>query len=494
MADTNALGPADWTTAAAVAETHVSVVTFIGDRAYKLLKPVDMGFLNHTTREARLRACRWEVELNRRLAPDVYLGVLDVLDADGAPVDHLIAMRRMPGERRLSRLVDGPGGPDAVRAVARAVAAFHAGARRSPQIDAAGSRDALRGLWEQNLRQMAPFAGTVLPDAECAAVAADARTYLEGRGDLLAARAAAGLMRDGHGDLLADDIFVLDDGPRILDCLAFADHMRWGDVLLDVAFLGMDLEARGRSDLAARLLHWYREFGNEHHPASLWWHYCGYRAHVRSKVACLRHAQGDPAAAAEACRLHALAARHLARGRVRMVLVGGPVGTGKSTLATQLAERHDLVLLRTDEIRKDIAGVGHDTSMAAAPGQGPYRPERVAAVYAEAVRRAGRLMALGESVVLDASWSDAGERAAARAAAHAAGARTVELCCHAPEDVAEARVTERMRRGGAVSDADIAVARSMRRAFAPWPEAHVVDTTGAVDDARAAASAMLGGD
>lgn len=493
MEDVHAFAPTAWGAPAAVAETHISVVTFVGDRAYKLLKPVDMGFLDHSTREARRVACAREVALNRRLAPDVYLGVMDLTAPDGRVLDHLVVMRRMPAERRLAALLDTAEADDAVRAVARTVAAFHSTAGRGPRIDAAGAPEALLALWEQNVDQMAPFVGTVLPAAEFDAVRDGARAYLDGRAALLTARTAAGLMRDGHGDLLADDVFVLQDGPRILDCIAFADHMRWGDVLLDVAFLGMDLEARGHPDLAGRLLHWYREFADEHHPQSLWHHYVAYRAHVRSKIACLRHAQGDAVAGTEAARLHALAARHVARARVRIVLVGGPPGTGKSVLSRELAERGGMVLLRSDELRKDMAGLAHTASAAAAPGEGLYRPERVAAVYDELVRRAARLAAMGESVVLDASWSQAAERAQMRAAAARAGAAVVELHCQVPAAVAERRITARQQRGDDASDAGVAVARDMRARFAPWPEAVTVRTDGTVAAAVEAAARTVGG-
>lgn len=493
MEDRHPFAPTDWSTPAGVAETHVSVVTFLGDRAYKLLKPVDMGFLDHSTRQARRAGCEREVALNRRLAPDVYLGVMDVRDADGAVLDHMVVMRRMPAERRLSALLDTGEADDAVRAVARQVAAFHATATRGPQIDAAGSPAALSALWEQSFTQMGPFVGTVLPSAEFDAVREGARAYLAGRGPLLRDRAETGLMRDGHGDLLCDDVFLLPDGPRILDCIAFADHMRWGDVLLDVAFLGMDLEARGHPALASRLLHWYREFADEHHPQSLWHHYVAYRAHVRSKIACLRHVQGDPSAAHEAARLHALAARHALRARVRIVLVGGTPGTGKSVVSAEMAETCGMVLLRSDELRKDMAGLSHTASASAPPGEGLYRPERVAEVYAELVRRAGRLAAMGESVVIDASWSGAGERERIRAEAARSGAAVVELRCDAPAAVAERRVTARQRRGDDASDAGLAVTRDMRARFAPWPEAVTVRTDGTVAEAVATALEALEG-
>ncbi|MCC6833280.1 MAG: AAA family ATPase [Thermoleophilia bacterium] len=475
---------------ASVAETHISVVTFVGDRAYKLNKPLDLGFLDHRTLAARRAACHREVMLNRRLSPDVYLGVLDVHGPDGAVCEHLVAMRRMPAERRLTRLLGTPEGPDAVRGVARAVAAFHATAARSPEIERAGSRDALLALWDQSLEQMRPFAGGVLPRDEFAEVAAMARRYLAGREPLFAARRDAGLVRDGHGDLLADDVFLLDDGPRILDCLAFSDALRWSDVLLDIAFLAMDIEWKGHPGLAALLLDRYRDFSNEHHPSTLWHHFVGYRAHVRSKVACLRAAQGDPAAASDAAGLHALAARRLREGRVRLVMVGGPPGTGKSTLAAALADRLGAVHLSTDALRKELAGLSPDADTAAPLGRGLYRPERVHRVYTALLARAETLLGMGEHVVLDASWGEEQERARARHVADNAGATLSELRCTAPPAVIRERMAR--RRAGApahASDASEVVAAALFAAADPWPSAEAVDTSGP-GTAEAAARAL----
>lgn len=170
-------------------------------------------------------------------------------------------------------------------------------------------------------------------------------------------------------------------------------------MLADVAFLAMDLERLGEPALAARFLDWYREFSGRAHPSTLVEHYVGYRAHVRAKVACLRHAQGDPNAANEAAMLPPLAVRHLERGRVRMVLVGGLPGTGKTTLGTALADATGWSLLRSDEVRRDLG-----RKMGPAPYQaGAYSDESVAATYREMLARVRKPLELGEPVILDAS-------------------------------------------------------------------------------------------
>ena len=230
-----------------IVETHVSVIALIGDRAYKLLKPVNLGFLDHRRREDRLAACRRETEVNRRFAPDVYLGVLDVMDADGFARDHLVEMRRMPASRSLAALLDAPGADDLVREVARD------GGRLPPRqphlpADLRGGLarvrpGALGGGVSTDWRRSAPG---VVPADEVVRARELATAYLAGRRPLLERRIAEGWVRDGHGDILCDDVFCLPDGPRVLDCLAFDDRLRHGDVLGDVAFLAMDMRARGR--------------------------------------------------------------------------------------------------------------------------------------------------------------------------------------------------------------------------------------------------------
>ena len=417
MSDSGTVPPA------AVRETHISTVFFVGDRVYKLKKPVKLDFLDFSTAAERERVCRREVELNRRLAPDVYLGVAEVLGVDGLPCDHLVVMRRMPDERRLSTLilrrqpVDG-----CLRDVARDIAAFHSHADTSAVIEAAGSVDTVRANWESSFATMQPFVGSILPADVAARVEQSARLYLDGRGPLFADRIAHGKVRDGHGDLLADDIFCLDDGPRILDCIEFDDRLRYGDVLADVAFLAMDLERVGAADLGGRFLAWYREFAAENYPETLAQHYIAYRAHVRAKVACLRASQGDAGAQDQAQQLLQMADDHLQRGRVVLALVGGLPGTGKSTLAAGLSDRLGWTVLRSDEVRKDLAGLGH---LARAPdeyGKGLY-DERV---HRQDLRRAPR-----RGLVLSSS-------SASPSSSTPPGAQQIGVRRHAPSPVTPA--------------------------------------------------------
>jgi uncharacterized protein len=459
---------------AQIAETHSAVVFFVGDRAYKLKKPVDLGFLDFSTPQNRAVACAREVELNRRYAPDVYLGVAEIRDPDGGVCDHLVVMRRMPAARRLSALVQTEAPvTQAVRQVARILAAQHASAPRGPQIDEQGSRAALRHRWADNFDQAGRVAGDLLDPVAVTEMQHLAWQFLSGREPLFDERIACGRVVDGHGDLLAGDIFCLDDGPRILDCLDFDDRLRWLDGLDDAACLAMDLEHLGNCRLGEQFIGWYGEYSGDPAPPSLCHHYIAYRAFMRAKVACLRSGQGDPAAAGEARRLTGITLKHLREGAVALVLIGGLPGTGKSALADAVADRLGATVLSSDRVRKELAGLPPSKLPAVPYGTGLYAPAATDATYAELLRRASSLLVHGELVIADASWASAEHRAAAAAAAHSADARLVQLLCTAPADLAAQRLTNRMP---GPSDADRDIAQRMAAAMAPWPEAITIDT------------------
>lgn len=474
----------------AVAETHISVVFFVGDHVYKVKKPLDLGFLDFRTREVREAVCKREVELNSRLAPDVYLGVVDLVGPDGAPFDHLVVMRRMPSERRLSTLVTS--GQDVraeLHSIAQTLVEFHAHADTSKEIAEAGTIDAIRTNWENNSDQLRSLVGSLndrraeLDSDIVDSIASLAQRYIAGRSGLFNRRIAEGKVRDCHGDVLADDIFCLADGPRILDCIEFDDRLRYGDVLGDVAFLAMDLERLGAPTLGADLLEDYRNLAGDSYPATLADFWIAYRAQVRAKVAALRLAQGDPGASAEADRLLKMALAHLKRCQLKLVLIGGAPGTGKSTLAKELAERQGWILIRSDEIRKGLVGLS-PTDRSGATGkieEGIYDQATTQATYENMLSQARTALGDGTSVVLDASWNDAHLRALAAAVAADTSSDLIELCCEAPLDVTIKRVEMRSARNDDASDASTEVLEALRHR-SPWPSATVIDTTWTLED------------
>ena len=470
-----------------VHETHSGVVALVGDRAYKAKKPVRTGFLDFSTHALREAACARELVLNRRLAPDVYLGVAHLTDPGGGASEPILVMRRMPEDRRLSTMVtNGTPLGGALAELGHLMAEFHRTARRGPDVDHEGTVGALRARWQANLHETRELSAAAPPAESLHSIERLALAYLAGRQPLFDQRIAEKCVVDGHADLIADDVFCLRDGPRVLDCLDFDEHLRSVDGVDDVAFLAMDLEYLGHPDLADEFLDGYiaASPGAAPPPSSLWHHYIAYRAFVRAKVDCIQHTQGREDAAAAACRHTDLALDHLRRGTVRLGLVGGLPGTGKSTVAAALADRVDAILLSSDRIRTELPAIGalHDPS--GAYRSGTYTPEATALVYLEMLTRARVHLQQGESVILDASWTDETHRQQAATLAASTSSTLVALRCTAPRSVAAERI---QNRAAGYSEATAIIAAAMAATAHPWPEASDLDTTKPVAESEGTA-------
>jgi aminoglycoside phosphotransferase family enzyme len=211
-----------------VVETHISRLFFVEDVVYKSKKPVVNAFIDYSTSEKRRIACLREIELNARLAPDAYLGVLD-LCVDGTEVDHVVMMKRYPDSVRLSSLLGTTLAASYLEQVAGKILDLHDASSPCPEIAESASLEAVTQLVTDGFAQLGEFAGSVLDTYDLRRAEFLARRYLQGRGKLFEDRVASGAARDGHGDLQADDIFCLEDGPRILDCLEFDDKLRYCD-------------------------------------------------------------------------------------------------------------------------------------------------------------------------------------------------------------------------------------------------------------------------
>jgi predicted kinase len=250
----------------------------------------------------------------------------------------------------------------------------------------------------------------------------------------------------------------------------------------------MDLERLGSPEAAAQLVADYREFAGDPAPPALLHHYLAYRAFVRVKVACLRSAQGDTETAELAREYADIALRHLRLGRARLILVGGAPGTGKSTIAGGLADRLGATLLQSDRLRKELAGLAPAQRPAEGYRQGLYDDAHTDSTYAELARRAGKLLALGETVVLDASWSAGLHRRLAADPAEAVSNPVLAVCCEVPEAAAKERIAARP---ADLSDATPEIAHRMTVDADPWPAAHPLDTSGTPPESIARAVACL---
>ena len=446
-----------------VRETHISWVFLTADRAFKLKKPVVLPFLDYGTAAQRARMCAEEVRLNRRLAPDVYLGVRSVIDAPGGleladptdrrALDYVVEMRRYDEHRTLAaRLHSGELTLGDVEAVGERLAAFHAACPPVRGVD--GGAEAIAGEVMRNVDELLTIAALEPERRRTHELRRFLAAFVAARHAELDDRRRRGLVREGHGDLRAEHIVV---GPplAIVDCVEFDEALRTLDVADDLAFLVMDLTARGGERFAAAALRGYRAAGGDCGEESLLSFFAVHRALVRAKVLLLAAAQRPPGAAArghlsaQSRELIALAEGFAWRARRPLVLVVcGPPASGKSTLALDLAEVSGLPRISSDLVRKGLAGLA-----ATVPGRPEhYREEFSLATYRELGQRAAREASRHGGAVVDATFRRRAHRAAF-AAAFAAAAPLVFLRCDAPLEVLTARARERARDPHRVSDA-----------------------------------------
>lgn len=468
-----------------VRETHTGVVVLVGDRAYKAKKPVVTDFLDFSTPERREAACAREVELNSRIAPDSYIGVSHLSDPTGGPPEPVIVMRRYADALRLASLVKrGESVEHHVAAIAEAVARFHQRATRSRAIDWSGNVAAIRARWTENLDELRLQPPTASATEDIDEVRRLANQFIDGRAALFAQRVNGRRIVDGHGDLLADDIFCLPDGPVLLDCLEFDDDLRYVDCIDDIAFLAMDLDYLGRRDLSDHLVQTYLRLTDDPAPMSLQHFYIAYRAVVRAKVDCIRAGQGDAAALGNARRHLDVAREYLRTGAVRLILVGGGPGTGKSTLARALGKRLQADVLSTDDVRRELSQTGEIDGTRGDYNTGLYKPDNVGAVYTTMLQRASLLLASGHTVILDGTWRDVDHRQLARETARRGCCPMVELACTVSLEQAQARILERR---GTTSDATPEIATAIAGDMHNWGGAHLIHTNGPLGDSVAEA-------
>jgi uncharacterized protein len=496
-------------------ETHVSWVFRHPRDVYKVKRPVNLGFLDFRTPGQRRAACEAEVELNRRLAPDVYLGVVPVtrdaagrhrLGGDGEPVDWAVHMVRLDDDRRADRrLAAGTLLAADIDAIAARIAAFHAAARADAGTARFGTPQRIGANVRENFEQTRDSVLRYVSRAEAAEIEAAQLGFLVRHADRLEARCAAGRVRDGHGDLRLEHVYLRDDGPPlVIDCIEFNERFRYGDVCADLAFLSMDLAWHGRSDLAERLLASYARDADDYGLYGLVDFYEGYRAYVRGKVASLLAA--DPSvehdtrarAGREARRYYllALAARRRPLLPAALVAVGGLIASGKSTIAAALAQELAAPVVATDVVRKRLAGVAPRTPLRHGPWQGAYAPEATRAVYRGVLDRARAVLDSGRPAVLDGSFRARDDREAARALAREAGVPFVFVECRAPAEVCRQRLRERARHPG-VSDGRLELQDDFAAAWEPVGEDEngathlVLDTSRPLEDSVARLTGAL---
>ena len=459
-------------------ETHISHVFLAGSRVYKLKKPVKYDFLDFSTAQAREHACREEVRLNRRLAPDAYLGVVPVVRAEsgiyqfeglGRVVDWAVEMRRLPTELTLDSLHGrGELRPEDIDRLAVALVGFY---RSLPPLCLTPReyRDRSLSHVRSNLRELLAVQHHLLRGV-VERLHGFQLQLLMLQPALFDERVSEGRIVDGHGDLRPEHI-CLSDPIAIFDCIEFNPDLRRIDVADELAFLAAECDYLGANWVGTQLLQAYQARSGDVFSPVLLDFYKSYRACVRAKVAALRadQLQGDAReiAASEAQRHLNFADRYVAPWIRPLVLaVGGVAGTGKTTLATALTEALGAEILRTDMIRQELFGAGPHAVDA---DGGIYRQESRERVYNEMFRRATAFQADRIGVVLDGTFSTRSLLRKARDLQADPRGVFLAIECVCRPTTAYERISKRLARGGDASDARPEIHDIQRVRWEEWP-------------------------
>jgi aminoglycoside phosphotransferase family enzyme/predicted kinase len=452
-----------------VIETHISWVLLTGRYAYKIKKPVDLGFLDFSTLPLRQHYCDEELRLNRRFAPDLYVDVVPIGGSVSAPrlgeapaLEWAVRMHEFPVEAGLDvELEQGRVEADQLRQLADRVADAHLAAPALADPRFASAEHIGKPARENFDSLMANCDSPLLRD-QLASLCDWTEHALQELAPVFAERAGGGLTRECHGDLHAGNVVRLDAGLVPFDCIEFSDDLRCIDVISDIAFLYMDLVYRRRPDLAAAFLTRYLECTGDYAGLSVLGFYLVYRAVVRAKVAGVRYRQhGDPADAASIADHLALALRIAERSeRPLLVICQGLSGSGKTWLSDKLIAALPALRLRSDVLRKQQAGLAEFERSGSGLNEGLYAPASSEAVYRQLAEFARLGLSAGLNVIVDATCLRRSQRDALRATAQTAGAGFVIAHCDASRETLKRRIRERSATGSDASEADDKVLES----------------------------------
>ncbi|MFW6151187.1 MAG: AAA family ATPase, partial [Chloroflexota bacterium] len=464
-----------------LAQTQMSLVFLTGDYAYKVKKPVDLGYLDYSTLEKRRAFCEKELQLNRRLCPEAYLEVVPIVpqrsglkvDAPGEPVEYAVKMRQLPQQRMMDFLLPGDQVTgEMVARVASKLADFHARTRTGPDISSFGDLSTIRHNTDENFRQTERYVNVTLSRKAFDQIKRATDEFIHHNADLLHSRVRQGRIRDCHGDLHAEHVCFTND-ICIYDCIEFNDRFRYSDVASEIAFLAMDLERYDHPELSRSFVDAYVEYTGDSGLFSLLNFYKCYRAYVRGKVESFK--LDDPDIAREDKEQVLRRARRyfdlalLYSRRPLLIITSGLIGTGKSTVAGSVAGRLGCGIISSDVTRKQLAGVPLTEHRYEGFQGGIYSEDFSRRTYEAMLTQARDRLARGDCVILDASFSKRQQRARARQLAREQGCSFLLLECVLPEQEIKRRL-ERRTSQETVSDARWDLFASQKAQYEPVTE------------------------
>lgn len=450
-------------------ETHISWVILTGSYAYKIKKPVNLGFLDFSTLEKRHFYCQEELRLNRRLAADYYLGVVPVTGTVEQPcwggtaevIEYAVKMRQFPQHAQLDRLLaSGEVQPRYLDAFAELIARFHAGIPVADKSSSYGSAEHVYQPVDGNFSKLeerltAPELRSLLDSLR--QWSRNAFTHMKA---VFKQRKEQGFVRECHGDMHLRNMAWIDGQPLVFDCIEFNPELRWIDVISEIAFLVMDLMQRGAPELAWRFLNAYLAHTGDYAGLRLLPFYLTYRAMVRAKIAAIRQHQADISAveseeAAQELAAYLHLARQCSQRRKPMLLITrGLSASGKSTLSSRLLEALGAIRIRSDVERKRLFGLSMDATDRYSFGEGIYSSDASRKTYAKLLQLARETMDAGFPVIVDAVFLKAEQRKPFQMLAQTRGVPYIILELDASPDTLRERIR---RRKHDVSDADLGV-------------------------------------
>ncbi|MCY1274120.1 hypothetical protein D9M69_254330 [compost metagenome] len=461
-------------------ETHISWVLLTGRYAYKIKKPVNFGFLDFTSLEARKHFCEEELRLNQRLTEGLYLEVLPitgseeapVLGGDGPAIEYVLKCREFSQTGLLSDVqARGELSSAHIDALAQQIADFHQRTPQVPQENPLGTPEACMAPVRQNFEQIRPLLTEKADLQQLDALEAWAETSFERLLPVFQARKTNGFIRECHGDIHLGNAAIIDERVVLFDCIEFNEPFRFTDVTADFAFLAMDLEDRGLKCHSRRFVSQYLEYTGDYQALELLNFYKAYRALVRAKIALfsLAHLSDavQKAATLRQYRNYAnLAESYSAIPSPFLAITHGVSAVGKSQVALRLVEALGAIRLRSDVERKRLFGEQKADSQDQL-GAGIYSPGASEATYQHLHQLAGGILRAGYPVVLDATYLKQAQRAAAWEVAEETGVPFLILDCEAPENVLAGWLAQRQAEGSDPSDATLDVIHSQQASREP---------------------------
>jgi aminoglycoside phosphotransferase family enzyme/predicted kinase len=453
-------------------ETHISWIILTGDYAYKIKKPVDLGFLDFSSLEKRHHYCQQELELNRRLAPELYLDVIAItgsaaqpqLNGTGKVFEYAVKMRQFDPDKQLDKLLQRNAlTTEQIDQLADTIAAFHQRVERASDNSPFGTVDVVWQPIQENFDQVGVRIEDTSDVARLERLLQWSQQSFKQLKQVISARKRDGFVRNCHGDMHLANITLIDDKVTVFDCIEFNDNFRWIDVISEVAFTTMDLIDRRKPDFAARLLDRYLQRTGDYAGLVLLQFYQVYRALVRAKVAIIRHSQGGLSAAESQMSLQQfreycqLAESFTESKPATLYIAHGVSGSGKTTFTQPLLERYGMIRLRSDVERKRLFGLTAEQKSRSDTGTGIYTPSASEQTYQRLRELARHILQAGYSTIVDATFLKREQRHFFHELANELNVPFVILHFHADEMLLRQWVNERMVAARDASEATIEV-------------------------------------